>query len=73
MECFKAQNALIQYYAVRARVRGNHAVRVSGNKAHQYAECFAPFSRGPERASTRLIAVFMDIYRAYAENGPRSV
>ena len=43
MECFKAQNALIQYYVIRARVRGNHAVRVSGNKAHQYAGCFADF------------------------------
>lgn len=43
MECFKAQKHLIDYYAMRARMRGNHAARISGNKAYQYAECFANF------------------------------
>jgi 4-oxalomesaconate hydratase len=43
MECFKAQKHLIEYYAMRARMRGNHAARISGNKEYRYAECFANF------------------------------
>lgn len=43
MECFKAQKHLIEYYAMRARMRGNHAARISGNKSYRYAECFANF------------------------------
>ncbi len=43
MECFKAQKHLIEYYGMRARMRGNHAARISGNKACRYAECFANF------------------------------
>jgi len=41
MECFKTQGHLIEYYAMRARMRGNHAARISGNKTFRYAECFA--------------------------------
>ncbi len=43
MECFKAQSHLIEYYTTRARMRGNHAARISGNKKYRYAECFASF------------------------------
>jgi len=43
MECFKAQKHLIEYYGMRARMRGNHAARISGNKEYRYAECFANF------------------------------
>jgi 4-oxalomesaconate hydratase len=43
MECFKAQKHLIEYYTMRARMRGNHAARISGNQAYRYAECFANF------------------------------
>lgn len=43
MECFKAQKHLIEYYAMRARMRGNHAARISGNKSYLHAECFANF------------------------------
>lgn len=43
MECFKAQKHLIEYYTMRARMRGNHAARISGNKDYRYAECFANF------------------------------
>jgi 4-oxalomesaconate hydratase len=43
MECFKAQKHLIEYYSMRARMRGNHAARISGNKEYRYAECFANF------------------------------
>ena len=43
MNCFQAQKHLIQYYTDRAAMRGNHARRLSGNQAIQYAESFAPF------------------------------
>ncbi len=44
MQCFKAQNHLIEYYADRAKMRGNHARRLSGNNAYKYAESFSSFS-----------------------------
>ena len=40
MNCFKAQSHLIEYYTVRAFVRGNHARRISGNQTYKYAEAF---------------------------------
>ena len=40
MECFQTQRHLIEYYAMRAVIRGNHARRVSGNGAYRYAEAF---------------------------------
>lgn len=40
MECFKAQAHLIEYYTVRAFVRGNHARRLSGNTTYKHAEAF---------------------------------
>ena len=40
MECFKAQNHLIEYYADRAKMRGNHARRISGVKSYKFAEAF---------------------------------
>lgn len=43
MQCFQAQHHLIQYYTDRAALRGNHARRISGNNAYQYAECFSNF------------------------------
>jgi 4-oxalomesaconate hydratase len=43
MKCFKAQGHLIEYYTQRAFLRGNHARRISGNNAYQYAESFANF------------------------------
>lgn len=43
MECFKAQSHLIEYYGDRAKMRGNHARRISGNKTYQYAETFSRF------------------------------
>ncbi|MCL1992937.1 MAG: PIG-L family deacetylase [Spirochaetes bacterium] len=43
MKCFKAQGHLIEYYTQRAFMRGNHAQRISGNKAYKYAESFANF------------------------------
>ncbi len=50
MKCFKAQGHLIEYYTHRAFMRGNHARRVSGNKAYRYAESFANYfpTVGPE-------------------------
>ena len=41
MQCFKAQSHLIEYYTVRASIRGNHAVRLSGNKSYKFAEAFS--------------------------------
>lgn len=41
MKCFKAQNHLIQYYMDRAKMRGNHARRCSGNSEYKYAESFS--------------------------------
>lgn len=43
MECFKAQSHLIEYYAQRAFMRGNHARRISGNQTYRYAESFSNF------------------------------
>lgn len=43
MNCFKAQNHLIEYYGWKAKMRGNHARRCSGNKEYQYAEAFMRF------------------------------
>lgn len=43
MECFQAQQHLIEIYRQRAFLRGNHARRLSGNPSIQYAECFASF------------------------------
>ena len=40
MNCFKAQSHLIEYYAMRAFVRGNHAKRLSGNSSYKFAEAF---------------------------------
>lgn len=40
MECFETQRHLIEYYAMRAAMRGNHARRVSGNANFRYAEAF---------------------------------
>jgi len=40
MNCFKAQGHLIEYYAMRAFTRGNHARRLSGNNAYKFAESF---------------------------------
>lgn len=41
MQCFKAQKHLIDYYSDRAKTRGNHARRCSGNSAYKYAETFS--------------------------------
>ncbi len=43
MQVFKAQKHLIDYYAERAKMRGNHARRCSGNNRYQYAEAFSRF------------------------------
>ena len=43
MKCFKAQTHLIQYYMDRAKMRGNHARRCSGNNDYKYAEAFSRF------------------------------
>lgn len=40
MQCFKAQGHLIEYYGMKAFIRGNHARRLSGNKTYGYAEAF---------------------------------
>jgi len=41
MNCFKAQPHLIEYYALKASLRGNHARRCSGNNEYKYAEAFS--------------------------------
>ncbi|QQE77613.1 PIG-L deacetylase family protein [Alicyclobacillus sp. SO9] len=43
MECFEAQPHLIDYYKDRAKMRGNHARRISGNQTYKYAETFTRF------------------------------
>ena len=43
MRCFKAQKHLIDYYIDRAKMRGNHARRCSGNSEYKYAETFSRF------------------------------
>lgn len=40
MECFKTQSHLIEYYTMRASIRGNHARRISGRQEPKYAEAF---------------------------------
>ncbi|MBP2636980.1 MAG: 4-oxalmesaconate hydratase [Firmicutes bacterium] len=41
MKCFAAQKHLIEYYMDRAKMRGNHARRCSGNSEYKYAETFS--------------------------------
>ena len=41
MKCFAAQKHLIEYYMDRAKMRGNHARRCSGNNDHKFAESFS--------------------------------
>jgi 4-oxalomesaconate hydratase len=43
MNCFKAQQHLINYYGAKAELRGNHARRCSGNNEYKYAEAFTRF------------------------------
>lgn len=43
MNCFKAQQHLIDYYGAKAKLRGNHARRCSTYKQIQYAEAFSRF------------------------------
>lgn len=43
MNCFKAQQHLIDYYSAKALIRGNQARRCSGNNNYQYAEAFTRF------------------------------
>ncbi|WP_183040965.1 PIG-L deacetylase family protein [Salipaludibacillus neizhouensis] len=43
MNCFAAQPHLIDYYGSRAKLRGNHARRCSGEKEYRYAEAFTRF------------------------------
>ncbi|HEY8529804.1 MAG TPA: PIG-L deacetylase family protein [Paenibacillaceae bacterium] len=43
MNCFKAQGHLIDYYAAKAALRGNHARRCSGIGRYKYAEAFSRF------------------------------
>ncbi|QBK25973.1 PIG-L deacetylase family protein [Ureibacillus thermophilus] len=43
MNCFKAQKHLIDYYAAKAALRGNHARRCSGKNQYKYAEAFYRF------------------------------
>lgn len=43
MNCFQAQQHLIEIYKQRAFLRGNHARRLSGVQQYQYAECFANY------------------------------
>lgn len=43
MNCFQAQPHLIDYYDAKARIRGNHARRCSGEKSYRYAEAFSRF------------------------------
>lgn len=41
MQCFQAQPHLISYYGWKAKLRGNHARRCSGNNEYKYAEAFS--------------------------------
>lgn len=43
MQSFKAQKHLIDYYGWKAKLRGNHARRCSGNSEYKYAEAFSRF------------------------------
>ncbi|MCL4447945.1 MAG: PIG-L family deacetylase [Thermoplasmatales archaeon] len=40
MDCFQTQKHLIEYYAERAFIRGNHARRISGVNEYKFAEAF---------------------------------
>lgn len=40
MECFAAQSHLLEYYTMRAHIRGNNARRISGINKYRYAEAF---------------------------------
>lgn len=40
MNCFKAQSHLIEYYGMKAFIRGNHARRISGCQDYKFAEAF---------------------------------
>ena len=40
MDFFQTQKHLIDYYSMRASMRGNHARRVSGNAGYSHAEAF---------------------------------
>ena len=40
MNCFKAQSHLIEYYGMKAFMRGNHARRISGCQDYKFAEAF---------------------------------
>lgn len=41
MNCFQAQQHLIEIYKQRAFLRGNHARRLSGIQSYKFAECFS--------------------------------
>lgn len=43
MQCFAAQKHLIEYYTMRASMRGNHARRISGDQSCTAAEAFSDF------------------------------
>ncbi|KJS87595.1 MAG: LmbE family protein [Peptococcaceae bacterium BICA1-8] len=43
MKCFKTQDFMMQQYSDRAKMRANHARRISGNPAIKYAETFMRF------------------------------
>jgi 4-oxalomesaconate hydratase len=40
MDCFQTQKHLIEYYAEKAFIRGNHARRISGVSEYKFAEAF---------------------------------
>lgn len=40
MEVFVTQSHLIEYYTMKAHIRGNHARRISGNNSYKLAEAF---------------------------------
>ena len=40
MNCFQTQKHLIDYYGMRAEIRGNHFRRISGTSSCKYAEAF---------------------------------
>lgn len=40
MDCFQTQRHLVEYYAMRAVTRGNHARRISGDASYRHAEAF---------------------------------
>lgn len=40
MQCFETQKYLIEYYSLRAKIRGNHFNRIRGGNRSRYAEAF---------------------------------